>query len=546
MCGIAGFLQQNNNTVGLEALRRMGRSLKHRGPDDEGLFIVDARRDHQGDFMQSQGTVGLAQQRLSILDLSPKGHQPMSDQARETWVNFNGEIYNFWEIRRELEDLGYCFQSRSDTEVIVYAYRQWGIACLERFNGMFALSIWDGRRKKLYLARDRLGIKPLYYYYQEGNFAFGSELKALREYPYFEAEIDLESLYDYLQFQYVPTPRAIYRNTYKLTPGHYLALDLAGGLEERCYWDPIERFRSLSGAGQQLSEAEALAQLEELLQSSVRYRMISDVPLGVLLSGGIDSSTVAALMQRLSDRPIQTFSIGFSEASYNEAHHAQAIARHLGTEHHELYVSPREAQSVIPQLPLFYDEPFADSSAIPTYLVAKLARGQVKVALSGDGGDELFCGYTRYDWMRRFAGLGRVPRPLRQGLAGALGVLPPKLVEQAYRLVRPITPEKLRVSNVAEKFAKFRGVLGSRELIELYPITVGIWNRPELEALLPGRDGPDEQLAFYRAFRAVPQAELMSKLMLVDLVTYLVDDILTKVDRASMAVSLEARVPLLD
>jgi asparagine synthase (glutamine-hydrolysing) len=547
MCGIAGFLQQNNKPIRLEALQRMGRCLKHRGPDDEGFLLIDAHQTPRGNFIQFQGTVGLAQQRLSILDLSAKGHQPMPDEAHEIWVNFNGEIYNFWEIRKELEAKGYRFQSRSDTEVIVYAYREWGVRCVQRFIGMFAISIWDGQAKKLYLIRDRLGIKPLYYYYKYGNFAFGSELKALLEYPYFEKEIDLESLYNYLQFQYVPIPRAIYRNTYKLIPGHYLVLDLAGSIEEECYWDPVERYLALNSVREPRSEGEALGRLEELLRSSVRYRMISDVPLGLLLSGGIDSSLVAALMQGLSDRPIQTFSIGFAESEYNEANYAKAIAQYLGTEHYQLTITPREAQAVIPQLATFYDEPFADSSAIPTYLVSKLAREHVKVALTGDGGDELFCGYTRYVWMRKFERLEHIPRVIRQSLAAALAALRPRLVRRAYGLVQSVLPHSLQVSNIGEKFAKFRELLGSRNLVELYPLAVGIWKPEDLEALLLlGQDSHSQELALYQTFRAVPEAELMTQLMLADIKTYLVDDILTKVDRASMAVSLEARVPLLD
>ncbi|MFX0196176.1 MAG: asparagine synthase (glutamine-hydrolyzing), partial [Candidatus Hodarchaeota archaeon] len=296
MCGIAGFLQQNGRKVELGALRRMGDMLRHRGPDDEGYVLIDADGLPEENFEQSSGNVGFAQQRLSIIDLSPLGHQPMSNEEKTIWVNYNGEVYNFQELRKELIGKGYRFKSQSDTEVIVYAFQEWGINCVERFIGMFAIVFWDNREKKLYLVRDRLGIKPLYYYFKDGNFAFASELKALLQYPYVEKELDFEGLYHYLMFQYIPTPGTIFCNTYKLTPGHYLVVSKNDGVEEYPYWDAVDRFQSFNSAGSKIIEEEPLDELEELLISSVRYRLISDVPLGMLLSGGIDSSLVTAIM----------------------------------------------------------------------------------------------------------------------------------------------------------------------------------------------------------------------------------------------------------
>lgn len=544
MCGITGFLQQNRNRPSIKDLKRMGRTLHHRGPDDEGYFLVNTLNSSAG-FEQSEGDVGLAQQRLSIIDLSPLGHQPMPNQEKTIWVNYNGEIYNFQEIRKELVAKGYRFRSHSDTEVIVYAFQEWGIKCIERFIGMFAISIWDSRERKLYLARDRLGIKPLYYYCKDGNFAFASELKAIMEYPYFEKEIDPESLYYYLLFQYVPAPRAIFKNTYKLLPGHYLVISKDGSFEEHTYWDAVERFQLLSKTDHNIDEEETLRGLEELLISSVRYRLISDVPLGMLLSGGIDSSLVAAIMQSINPEPIKTFTIGFRENEFDEAPYAREIAKHLGTDHHELYVTPKEAQTVIPKLPLFYDEPFADSSAIPTYLVSKLAREHVKVALSGDGGDELFGGYNRYEWMNKLARYDLIPYWLRQGVSWSLRLLPEGGIEWAYQLAKPFLPEAFQPIRLKGKKERIASLLKYRQLVELYPMVVGLWQQPELAELL-GEEHDLSGLTLHDVYCTLDGENIVTRLMLADLKTYLVDDILTKVDRASMAVSLEDRVPILD
>lgn len=519
--------------------------LRHRGPDDEGYFLIDTDGLPEKNFEQSVGNVGFAQQRLSIIDLSPLGHQPMSNEEKTIWVNYNGEVYNFQEIRKELIGKGYRFKSQSDTEVIVYAFQEWGINCVERFIGMFAIAFWENREKKLYLVRDRLGIKPLYYYCKDGNFAFASELKALLQYPYVERELDFEGLYHYLMFQYIPAPGTIFCNTYKLPPGHYLVVSKDDGVEEYPYWDAVDRFQLFNNAGSKIIEGEPLDELEELLISSVRYRLISDVPLGMLLSGGIDSSLVTAIMQSVSSQPIKTFSIGFTEKKFDEAPFAREIAKYLGTDHYELYVTSREAQEIIPYLPLIYDEPFADSSAIPTYLVSKLARDHVKVVLSGDGGDELFGGYPRYEWMQIFARYDVVPYWLRKGVSQILELLPEGGLKAIYSLLKPFLPPAFRINDVEQKKDSLINIIQYKELSELYPMLVALWQQPELVKLL-GRHYGISWLTMHQIYRELKQEDIITRLMLADLRTYLVDDILTKVDRASMAVSLEDRVPILD
>ncbi len=543
MCGIGGFIQQNTQRVSVRSLLQMRERLRHRGPDDGGYFLADTQNPLA---VVEQGDVGLAHRRLSIIDPSPLGHQPMSNGDKTIWVNYNGEVYNFQELRGELVRRGHKFNGRSDTEVIVYAFQEWGINCIEQFIGMFAISIWDGREQKLYLVRDRLGIKPLYYYYKEGNFAFASELKAIMEYPYFDKELDPESLYRYLAFQYVPAPRAIFKNTYKLMPGHYLIISKNGDFEEHIYWDAVERFQALNKTGHYLNEEEALAELEELLISSVQYRLISDVPLGILLSGGVDSSLVASIAQSISPEQVKTFTIGFSEEGVNEAPYAHQIAKYLGTDHHELYITPKEAQAVIPELPLFYDEPLADPSSIPTYLVSKLARQNVKVVLSGDGGDELFGGYHRYARMQALARYyDVVPRPLRQVVCLLLKILPEAEVMKACKLAGLLLPAAFQVERCEGKKDRMIGMLGQRDALQAYPAFMATWQKVELTNLLQENISANGSL-FNRTQHKGGKGDITTQLMLADLTTYLVDDVLVKVDRASMAVSLEDRVPILD
>ena len=542
MCGIVGFLQQNNQKVSLESLKRMIQVLKHRGPDDEGYFLINSLSGRN--FDQQSSDVGLAHSRLSILDLSPLGHQPMSNESKDIWISYNGEVYNFEEIKKELLLKGYRFSSHTDTEVILYAYQEWGIECINKFIGMFALSIWDNHKRKLYLIRDRLGIKPLYYYYKNGNFAFASELKGILEYPYFEKELNLDSLYDYFLFQYVPSPETIFKYVYKLPPGHFIEVSKDGDFRISTYWDATEKFFSNKEKGNEFSEEEALSELKGILKSSVRYRMISDVPIGMTLSGGIDSSLVTAVMQESSSKPIKTFTIGFTSDRFNEASYANKIAKYLGTDHHELYVTPKEAQEAITDLPFFYDEPFADSSSIPTYIVSKLVRSYVKVVLSGDGGDELFGGYKRYEWERQILSYN-LPHSLRKGIAGVLYLFPENLISKFYEFSKRILPEGFRESNLVGKKDYLINLLSYKNPVDLYLSLVTIWRDPQLSRLL-GIKKKDIDFILKDLYTKGNKKNIVELLMLTDLKTYLVDDILTKVDRASMAVSLENRVPLLD
>ena len=532
MCGIVGFRVGRHYSDFREDLRPAVNSLAHRGPDDAGIFLDDESR------------LGLGHRRLSIIDLSPAGRQPMESAAGDAVIVYNGELYNFRHLRDELAGLGHRFRSRTDTEVVLNAYLQWGTDCLEKFVGMFAFAIWDRRSRRLFAARDRLGIKPLYYHHKGGSFLFASELKALAAFRRFPRRLDPRALPLFLHYQYVPAPRSIFEDTFKLPPGHFL-LFAGGTLTVSAYWQ-LPAGENDAGTGRPVAEDEdaVLDRLDGLLTRAVADRLISDVPLGALLSGGIDSSLVVALMQKTSASPVRTFSIGFSEAGYDEAPWAARVAGFLGTRHTELYVDPRQALAIIPRLPEIYDEPFADSSAVPTFLVSRLTRGHVTVALSGDGGDEQFAGYVRY-WMTRsmerwFAG---IPMGLRRPLAAALDRLPPSWVEACYLPLRDRLPQRLRVANVREKWQKLVDQVGENRLAELYRMTICLWPQSELRRLMGGglpRSG------FEAAFDRGGRLPVLKRLMRVDQHTYLPDCMLTKVDRASMANSLEIRVPLLD
>lgn len=522
MCGITGFFRTSNDgpEVTTRDLMRMNETLRHRGPDDEGWFI--------------DGRVGLAHRRLSILDLSPRGHQPMTDREKRLWIVFNGEIYNFRELRKELGE--FEFTSSSDTEVILCAYRKWGVGCLSRFTGMFAFALWDSDRQTLMLARDRLGKKPLYYYHHRGHFAFASELKALIEYPRFEKELDFQSLYEYLVFQYVPDPRTIYRHTFKLLPGHYMMVQ-EGTLEEKCYWSIVESEKLNADEGALRSE------LEALLLDSIRLRLVSDVPVGAFLSGGIDSSLIVALLQAHLETPVKTFTIGFRESSYDEAPFARRVAEYLGTEHQELYVTPEETYSVVPELPRHYDEPFSDSSAIPTYLVSRMARTQVKVCLSGDGGDELFCGYNRYAAMERVKFIRSIP--LSREIASLMGGVPGFFWEMAGRAAKRLLFGDMKVKVTARRIRE-AAKAAQKDSIDFYLGLVRIWSEEEAERLLGRGKFSLDRTAFFELNKRLTQVGEPERFSLIDIATYLLGDILTKVDRASMAHSLEVRVPLLD
>lgn len=539
MCGIAGFLAPIKTDDPFAIATRMADAIVHRGPDDGGAWVDEA------------AGVTLAHRRLAILDLTPAGAQPMISACGRYVMAFNGEVYNFKEIRIELEKAGTApaWRGHSDTEVMLAAIAAWGLeAALKKFAGMFAFALWDRENRTLALARDRLGEKPLYYGWAGGSFLFGSELKALRAHPAWLGEINRDAVTLLLRHNAIPAPHSIYRGIYKLPPGTWLSLTERDAATRALpspvvYWSA----RSVAEAGQrnrfQGSNAEAAAELERLLGRAISGQMVADVPLGAFLSGGIDSTTVVAMMQAQSHRPVKTFTIGFKEAGYNEAEHAHAVARHLGTEHTELYVTPRDAMDVIPGLSAIYDEPFADWSQIPTYLVSRLARSHVTVCLSGDGGDELFGGYNRHFWVRNlWRKLGWMPRPLRAALAGALTTLPPAAWNATFQQLEHMLPARLRYAIPGDKLHKAAEILAMRSPEDIYLGLVSHWKNPA--QLVPGSHEPATLLTDPCHRPDLPDFE--HRMMYLDQMTYLPDDILTKVDRAAMAVSLETRVPLLD
>jgi asparagine synthase (glutamine-hydrolysing) len=542
MCGFAGFLGGAALFGGGRAravATAMAGCIRHRGPDHGGLWL------------DPDAGIALAHRRLAIVDLSAAGEQPMESRSGRYVTIYNGEIYNHLDLRRQLEAEGHCgeWRGHSDTETLLAAIDAWGVrGALERSIGMFALALWDRRERALILARDRLGEKPLYYGWQgEGRgaaFLFGSELKAFRPHPAFQREIDRDSLTLLMRHGYIPAPHSIYRGIAKLMPGCFATLPAgARELEIEAYWSAAEVAERGTREPLAASPAEAVESLERLLMDAVGQQMIADVPLGAFLSGGVDSSTIVALMQAQSTRPVKTFSIGFHEKEYNEAEHAKAVAEHLGTDHTELYVTAEESMRVIPQLPEMYDEPFADPSQIPTYLVSQLARRSVTVSLSGDAGDELFGGYNRYKMTAAFwRRLSMAPRPLRGALAGALTSVSPRTWNRLAAAVEPILPESLRMRVPGDKIHKGAGVLKSASAAELYHGLVSSWRDPEA-LVVGGREPPTLLTGQAPELTGLSEIERM---MALDMITYLPDDILAKVDRAAMSVSLETRVPLLD
>lgn len=537
MCGIVGFLgaggaTETSDLAGIA--ERMSTCLTHRGPDDSGVWVDE------------RAGLGLGHRRLSILDLSPTGHQPMVSHSGRYVTAFNGEIYNYLDLRHELEAAGSAprWRGHSDTEVILAAIACWGISpALERMTGMFALAVWDRAERTLHIARDRLGEKPLYYGWLKGSLVFASELKALRVHPGWTGDIDRGALVLFLRHGYVPTPYSIYKGIRKLRPGTLLSLRLDGSSKETQYWsarDIAERGLREPFAG---SDAEAAEALERLLSRAVGRQMVADVPLGAFLSGGIDSSTVVALMQAQSDRPVKTFTIGFREEGHNEAEHAKAVARHLGTDHTELYVTPAEAMETIPRMPELYDEPFSDSSQIPTYLVAQLARRKVTVSLSGDGGDELFAGYNRHFIGRGLWGnMSWLPTDIRRVAAAAITSVSPAQWNRWLAPLLRLSPGHFRYANPGEKLHKLAPVLGARDPDEIYLGLTSQWKAPA-SVVLSGAE-PATALTDRAGWAAL--SDFTQRMMYLDLISYLPDDILVKVDRAAMGVSLETRVPMLD
>jgi len=532
MCGIAGMFDPSGlcDAEARAVLAAMTGVLRHRGPDDSGAWVDPA------------AGVALGHRRLAILDLSPLGHQPMHSMGGRYVVTFNGEIYNFQALRQELGARGHTFRGRSDTEVLLAAICEWGVRpAVERFNGMFAFALWDRADRTLHLVRDRAGEKPLYYGWFGGTLLFGSELKALRAHPAFHPEIDRDALALFLRHGYITAPHTIYRGVCKLPPGTLLNLKAGGGhqLAPVQYWSAREAAARGLNAPFAESFERAVEEFDALLRDAVKLRMEADVPLGAFLSGGIDSSTVVALMQAQSPRPVKTFAIGFQEPRYNEAPHAAAVARHLGTEHTELYATPAEALAVIPQLPALYDEPFADCSQIPTHLVAALTRKHVTVSLSGDAGDELFGGYRRYArGPALWRAVSRTPPAVRRALRRALSLRHGPLAAAVNPLVRRWTGKR----SFTERCRQAEEILALRSATELHRYEMSFWKHPA-EVVL---GGSEPAIPALREPPARLDADVGHLWMYLDLVTYLPDDILVKVDRASMAVSLESRIPLLD
>lgn len=536
MCGIAGFIGNGRYDGREERIAsRMADAISRRGPDDQGVWV------------DKDAGMALAHRRLAIVDLTPAGHQPMLSQCGRWVLTFNGEIYNHATLRAELERCGAAprWRGHCDTEVLLAAISAWGVRrALERSVGMFAFGLWDRNERTLVLARDRLGEKPLYYGWAGRTFLFGSELSALKQHPDWDGEIDRDALSLLLRLNYVPAPHAIYKGIAKLPAGACLVLK-AGNRNGRIesYWDAGEA--AAEGARKPFagSPEEAVERTEALVRQSLKGQMMADVPLGAFLSGGIDSSTVVALMQASSARAVRTFSIGFNEQGYDEAPYAKAVARHLGTEHTELYVTMKEAMAVVPRLPSLYSEPFADASQIPTFLISKLARSHVTVALSGDGGDELFSGYTRYRLGDRlWPILSRVPQRLRRACARFLLSVPPAQWDQVLRRPMRLLPERMRPQLAGDKLHKAASVVGLGGADEIYQALVSQWQRPA--DVIIGAAEPEPQCM--APGPAGHLADPVRRMMHLDLVGYLPDDILVKVDRASMAVGLEARVPLLD
>lgn len=540
MCGLTGLFAPGANHHGakLEMLAdHAATALVHRGPDDGDAWADEA------------AGIAFGHRRLSIIDLSPTGRQPMVSAEGRFVIAYNGEIYNFRDLRNELEGAGAGFRGHSDTEVLLAAISHWGlIPALERANGMFAFALWDREERVLHLVRDRLGQKPLYYGWAGKAFVFGSELKALRRFPGFNATIDNDALTLLLRHSAIPAPHAIYHDCWKLLPGTILSIapeQVAGRSlpKPEPYWSATDAAKAGAADPLDLSDTDAVEELDSLLRKAVDACLVADVDLGAFLSGGIDSSTVVAMMQAQSNKPVKTFSIGFTEANYNEAVAARTVAEHLGTDHTELYITPADAQAVIPKLPQIYDEPFADSSQIPTYLVSQLARQQVKVSLSGDGGDEIFGGYNRYAWANNLKrGIDLTPQSLRRMTRHCLAGVAPRHWDTAFAAIAPLLPRRLRHTQVGDKLHKLAEIIDAPNREEMYWRLVSQWKRPG--QVIPGATEPATRLSDIASWPDLP--DFTRQVMLLDALVYLPDDILVKLDRAAMAVSLESRVPFLD
>lgn len=517
MCGIAGFVDFKKLTSE-STLREMTDALVHRGPDDAGYEIYDFDR----------ASVGFGQRRLSILDLSASGHQPM--HFGNYTANYNGEIYNFREVRQELEQSGYEFLSESDTEVMLKAYDKWGISMVDRFNGMFAFALLDRKLQKLFLVRDRAGVKPLHIYCKENLILFASELKSFHQHTQFQKEIDVNSLALYLQYSYIPAPYSIFKNTQKLLPGHWLSIDLESGQQNlHCYWNISSHYAKSNSS---FSDDEVIRETESRLKKAYNYRMIADVPVGVFLSGGYDSSSVAALLQSDRTEKLKTFTIGFQEADFNEAPEAKKIADFLGTDHTEWYVSAKDAAAVLPQLSEIYDEPFADNSCVPTVLVSQLASKQVKVALSADGGDEIFGGYNKFTQAQQYT--RSIPQWLQGSMSGIMSFINPDRI-----------PLLNKSYNFSSRFEKLKMIWQTSDPLQAVKYISQYFTETEVRKLI-SKDFINYSTPFEQRISCNQVVDELNTMLDLDFKTFLVNNNLNKVDRASMAVSLEGREPMLD
>ena len=541
MCGITGFLggDYTNITLNESTLLNMADRLLTRGPDSSGIWL------------DSSAKIGLAHRRLAIVDLSVAGHQPMSSGSDRYVITYNGEIYNNSEIRHDLTGarLQLKWRGHSDTETLLAAFDAWGIKeTIRRVKGMFAIALWDKEREELSLVRDRIGEKPLYYGWQgsgsKRTFLFGSELKALKKHSSFTNQINRASLALYMRYCYVPTPHSIYEGINKLEPGTILTVSLnQNSCRSEKYWDALDVVAKGAKDPFDGQKIEITNDLDTVLKKTVSQQMMADVPLGAFLSGGVDSSAVVALMQTQSSRPVKTFTIGFEEAGFNEAEFAKSVAEHLKTEHTELYVSSEDALNVIPKLPELYCEPFADSSQIPTFLVSSLAREHVTVSLSGDGGDELFCGYNRYVFADKlWKGLNLVPAAGRILIGKTVENLPTGTWNKAFSAIDQMTPRKFNGISWGDKLQKGARVIGSKNLNDLYMRLVSNWQDPA--SVVKGAEEHQKRVSTDDFLLA--ELDDITKMMAIDMLSYLPDDILVKVDRAAMGVSLETRVPFLD
>lgn len=526
MCRIVGFWDFNR-TVSYsteDTILRMRDTLAHGGPDDAGMY------------QDPKNTLCLGHRRLSILDLSSAGHQPM--QRGNKFIVYNGEIYNFQEVRDELIQKGVSFHTHSDTEVILAGFEVWGLDVVSKFRGMFSFAIWDQLKEELLLCRDRVGVKPLYWYLKESLFMFASELKAFHCHPLFDRSIQHQAIPLFLQLGYIPTPFSIFKFAHKLEPGTFLKIRKDGQIQKIPFWDLNARLDSMTHSGK--NEETIASELESILEKSFQLRTVSDVPVGVFLSGGIDSSLVAALLQKNESSPIKTFTIGFENKDYNEAVWAKKVANHLHTDHTEFYCKQKDFLEVIPQLPVFYDEPFGDSSAIPTFIVSRLAKQKVSVALSADGGDEIFGGYDKYRITSdQFSKIARIPLPIRKYVQPLLESIDPIGLEKISHHI----PYLNQFKNIKDKFYKFRNALDAKTMEEFFHKSGRYISLSELSKWTNLDNNP-----LFFDFKDIPisQSNILQFLGFIDIKTYMMDDILVKTDRASMRVALEVREPFLD